>query len=234
MKERMLETIKKVVENRHFKAANEHFIKPLAATAALAAVFYIIIFNQGGTARPGDPFFVYFSFLIPFIANAAASFARMEKRRLYGTYGLSVVLFPFLAVNFYWLSSRYAQLPAFYREFNESGSFFLFYAMYSIFFVIGGVFLGLVDELLASESRAVLKYPESGPVSKSKRRKLKKKKREGAKASGGAPREMIDEIIGGGAAGNAAPENDGDDVDDGDDQGADENDGDEDDATGKK
>ena len=209
MKEKIIEFIKKLLENRYFRAANEHVIKPCIATAVLAVLFFIIIYSQDKEANFRESFFVYFVFLFPFLINAATSFARLDKRKLYGAYGFGVVFIPFLAVNFYWLSSWQSQLPGFYREFNESGSFFMIYAMYSVFFVIGGVFLGMVDEFISSESRAVLKYPETGSVSKSKRRKLKKKKRDGAKAGSGAPREILDEIIG---AGDGKPDgNDGSD-----------------------
>lgn len=235
MKERIIEFIKKLLENRQFKAVNEHAIKPFIATAVLAVLFFIIIYNQGEDARFQDAFFMYFAFLLPFLANAAASFARFDKRKLYGAYGLWVVFIPFLAVNFYWLSSRYSQLPDFYREFNESGSFFMIYAMYSVFFVIGGVFLGMLDEFISAESRAVLKYPETGPLSKSKRRKLKKKKRDGSKAGGGAPREILDEIIGGGDGkqdGGDGADDEGDDEEGGG-PADEENDGDDDDSSRK-
>jgi uncharacterized membrane protein YhaH (DUF805 family) len=236
MKDRIIEFIKKLLENRRFRAANEHVIKPFIATVVLAVLFFIIIYNQGENARFQEPFFIYFAFLFPFLANAAVSFARLDKRKLYGAYGFSVVLIPFLAVNFYWLSSKYSQLPDFYREFNESGSFFMIYAMYSVFFAIGGVFLGMLDEFISSESRAVLKYPETGSLSKSKRRKLKKKKRDGVKAGSGAPREILDEIIGGGDVkpdGNDGADDEGDD-DEGGGPADEENDGDDDDSNRKQ
>jgi hypothetical protein len=236
MKDRIIEFIKKLMENRRFRAANEHVIKPFIATAILALLFFIIIYNQGENARFQEAFFIYFAFLFPFLANAAASFARLDKRKLYGAFGFSVVFVPFLAVNFYWLSSKYSQLPDFYREFNESGSFFMIYAMYSVFFVIGGVFLGMLDEFISAESRAVLKYPEAGSLSKSKRRKLKKKKRDGAKAGSGAPREILDEIIGGGDGkpdGNDGADDEGDDEEGGG-PADEENDGDDDDSNRKQ
>ncbi len=197
MKEKIIALIRKIIENRHFKTAGEHLIKPFLSTAALAALFFVIIYNRNETTGYKDGFFIYYAVLLPFLFNAAASFTRANKRKLYGLYGFSVVLFPFLAVNFFWLASRYSYLPDFYRDFSVGGSFFMIYAMYSVFFVIGGVFIGLIDEFISAESRAVLKYPEAGQLTKSKRRKLKKKKRDGAKGSG-VSHEIIDEIIGGG------------------------------------
>ncbi|HOT74889.1 MAG TPA: hypothetical protein PK467_03825 [Candidatus Wallbacteria bacterium] len=195
MKDKLLNFIRTAIENKLFKSAAEHFLKPLIATLALALLFYIIIYAQNETTRIGDGFFIYYAMLAPFLINSAVSFSRLEKRKKFAAYGLSVVAVPFLAVNFYWLSSKYSNLPEFYRAFNESGSFFMLYMLYSVFFVIGGVFIGLIDEFVASESAAVLKYPESGPISKSKRRKLKKKKRDVAKG-GAVSHEILDEIIG--------------------------------------
>jgi hypothetical protein len=195
MKDKLIALIRKIIENRHFKSAGEHIIKPFLATAALAALFFVIIYNRNENTGYKDGFFVYYALLLPFLFNAAASFARLNKRKLYGLYGFSVVLFPFLALNFYWLASKYSYMPDFYRDFSDSGSFIMLYAMYSVFFVIGGVFIGLIDEFISAESRAVLKYPEAGQLTKSKRRKLKKKKRDGAKGSG-VSHEIIDEIIG--------------------------------------
>lgn len=197
MKDRIIALIRKIIENRYFKNAGEHLIKPFLSTAALAALFFVIIYNRNESTGYKDGFFVYYALLLPFLFNAAASFSRFNKRKLYGLYGFSVVMFPFLAVNFYWLASKYSYLPDFYRDFSVSGSFFMIYAMYSVFFVIGGVFIGLIDEFISSESKAVLKYPEAGQLTKSKRRKLKKKKRDGARASG-VSHEIIDEIIGSG------------------------------------
>ncbi len=195
MKEKLINFIKNTIENKLFKTASEHFFKPLIATMALAVLFYIIIYAQNESTGIRDGFFVYYALLAPFLINSAISFARLEKRKKFAAYGLSVVAVPFLAVNFYWLSSKYSNMPEFYRAFNESGSFFMLYMLYSVFFVIGGVFIGLIDEFITSESAAVLKYPESGPISKSKRRKLKKKKREVAKG-GAVSHEILDEIIG--------------------------------------
>lgn len=197
MKDRIIALIRKIIENRYFKNAGEHLIKPFLSTAALAALFFVIIYNRNESTGYKDGFFVYYALLLPFLFNAAASFSRFNKRKLYGLYGFSVVMFPFLAVNFYWLASKYSYLPDFYRDFSVSGSFFMIYAMYSVFFVIGGVFIGLIDEFISAESKAVLKYPEAGQLTKSKRRKLKKKKRDGVKGSG-VSHEIIDEIIGGG------------------------------------
>jgi len=197
MKEKLIALIRKIIENRFFKMAGQHLIKPFLSTAALAALFFVIIYNRNENTRYKDDFFLYYAVLLPFLFNAASSFMRLNKRRLYGLYGFNVVLFPFLAINFYWLTSKYSYIPYFHRDFSESGSFTMLYAIYSVFFVIGGVFIGLIDEFISAESKIVLKYPEAGQLTKSKRRKLKKKKRDGAKGSGVA-HEIIDEIIGDG------------------------------------
>ncbi len=196
MKEKILITIRKINESKLFKTAVEHVIKPLFATTLLAAFFFMVIYNRGDNTAITDSFFVYYVFLFPFVINSAISFLRLNKRKVYGTYGFSLAAVPFIAVLFYRSASMYSRLPDFYRDFNESGSFFLIYAMYAVFFIIGGVFTGLIDEFITDESRAVLKYPDAGQLSKSKRRKIKKKKKDVIK--GGAPvrHEIIDEIIG--------------------------------------
>jgi len=195
MKEKLLAMLQKLYEDKKIQALLEHFIKPLITTILLSIVFFVIMYNASGNNSIKDTFFIFYAFLTPLVINCAMSFFKLDRRRLYAAYGVSVVSVPFIAVLVLILGSRYSSLPDFYREFNESGSFFLIYIIYAIFFPICSMALGLLDEYFAAETRAALKYPETGgSLSKSKRRKMKKKKRGDSKSD--AASGMLDEIIG--------------------------------------
>ncbi len=174
----------------------EHFIKPLIAALFLAFFYFVIIYYKDESTRVRDNFFLLYVLFLPLLINIAVSFPCLSKQRRGALYGLSTVAVPFLAVTFLHMRSNFYSMPSFFTEFQAGGSFYLLYIMYSVFFVIAGVFLGLVDEFAFSEEKRVcIKSSDGTPMSKAKRRKLKKKKRDAGRLDENEKR-MLNEIIG--------------------------------------
>jgi len=196
----MNEKLKSIIENlRRSPGAVktlEHFIKPLLAALFMAFFYFVIIYYKDDSTRVSDRFFLLYVLFLPLLINAAASFLRVSKQRKGALYGLSTVLVPFLAVAFLHIRSDFYSMPAFFTEFQVGGSFYLLYIMYSVFFVIAGVFLGLVDEFMFSEEKRVsIKSGDGTPMTKAKRRKLKKKKRDAGRLDE-SEKKLLNEIIG--------------------------------------
>lgn len=189
-----IERLKNIYKTEMFNKILKHFIKPIVSTLFLSLMFYIIIFNQGSLSFNLDNFFIYFVLVIPLFINICMTYLKLKTKILYGIYGLSVILVPLIAIFIFKIFSMYSYLPEFYRTFNESGLFLVIYLIYSFFFVVGGMFLGLIDEVVFESQTITLKYPDTGTISKSKRRKLKKKKREMAKLANES-NKVIDEIM---------------------------------------
>lgn len=177
-------------------SAGEHVVKPFLATVFLAAFFFVIVYYRNEDTGFTDRFFALYVFLLPLAANVAISFARINKQKKGALFGLSVVAVPLVAISASRMAGNYSAVPNFYAVFQESGSFFVIYLVYSVFFIVGGAFWGLIDEFLLFEDvGASVKYPDGVQMSKSKRRKMKKKKR-GQQKSAGVNDSLINEVIG--------------------------------------
>ncbi len=211
---RVRDYFQNLINDSRFSFIYEHIIKPFLGTAFLSIFFFIIIYYKNEECSFKDSFFYIYCFFIPLAVNLAVSFLDLSKQKKGAVYGMSVVAVPFLAIITAQLFSKYSFYPAFYREFQASGSFYLLYIMQSVFFVIGGMFLGLIDEFIFSyENPAELKYLSGGSgsggsqLSKSKRRKLKKKKRSSQKLDE-QKNAVLDEIIKGDESDDAEDETD--------------------------
>ena len=196
----MNEKIKSIIENlkRSPGAVNiwEHFIKPLSAALFMAFFYFVIIYYKDEGTRVRDSFFLLYVLFLPLVINIAVSFVNVSKQRKGALYGLSAVAVPFTAIAFLHMRSDFYSMPAFFTEFQAGGSFYLLYIMYSVFFVIAGVFLGLVDEFMFSEEKRVsIKSGDGTPMTKAKRRKLKKKKRDAGRLDE-SKKQLLNEIIG--------------------------------------
>ncbi len=196
----MNEKIKSIIENlkRSPGAVKilEHFIKPLLAALFMAFFYFVIIYYKDENTRIRDGFFLLYVLFLPLLINIAASFIAVSKQRMGALYGLSTVAVPFAAVAFLHMRSDFYSMPAFFTQFQAGGSFYVLYIMYSVFFVIAGVFLGLVDEFMFSEEKRVsIKSSDGTPMTKAKRRKLKKKKRDAGRLDE-SKKQMLNDIIG--------------------------------------